>query len=502
MPYYEVENFGAGVDTRRNELGAPAGTLRSLVNAHITPGGEIEKRKVFALAFDLIDGEYADYYEHSFGLASEGEGLVTFKDAAIADPPGTWPTDGLWTWGYTPPDTSGDGYSGQSLTLLKLTGSDFANAVPDAVALDTLVDWDIYNGKIYLVAQGGPNGTPQHFYDGARVTGGQGKYIRTFKSKMYSVDDTTIYFSAPTDPTDWTGTGSGYIDSLTFASSTGRLNGLEIYYDNLAVFSTSGVQIWAMDADPDNNALIQVIRATGLLGVSTPIQYGDGDVMYLAADGIRSLRARDSSNAGSVSDVGSPIDAEIQKSFRSEYDNYVNQTKTLLDAGTGRFWLSFGEHIWVLSFFPGPKVTAWSQYIPEYDGEILCVKNMTQARQQPVVLADDGRIYVYGGLTGDDYDLSEAVATLPFMGLGYPAHEKLFKGLDIIATSSWEAEMAPQSNAPMYIPISTTVGSTIDHGRIGFSAQSGAISLKFRARDAKASTLASVFVHYDLAEAE
>ena len=53
MAYYVTENFSAGIDTRKHPLTAPAGTLRQLLNCHITPGGEIEKRLAFVEGFDV-----------------------------------------------------------------------------------------------------------------------------------------------------------------------------------------------------------------------------------------------------------------------------------------------------------------------------------------------------------------------------------------------------------------------------------------------------------------
>ena len=40
--YYEIADFKEGMDLRKSVLTAPAGTLRLLQNAHITPGGEID----------------------------------------------------------------------------------------------------------------------------------------------------------------------------------------------------------------------------------------------------------------------------------------------------------------------------------------------------------------------------------------------------------------------------------------------------------------------------
>ena len=47
MPFFEIQNFKFGLDTRRSELTSQPGTLEVLQNAHINQGGEIEKRKSF-----------------------------------------------------------------------------------------------------------------------------------------------------------------------------------------------------------------------------------------------------------------------------------------------------------------------------------------------------------------------------------------------------------------------------------------------------------------------
>ena len=49
-----INNFSAGLDLRRSSLTAPAGTLRTLKNLHVTPGGEIEKRYAF-VKFATVD---------------------------------------------------------------------------------------------------------------------------------------------------------------------------------------------------------------------------------------------------------------------------------------------------------------------------------------------------------------------------------------------------------------------------------------------------------------
>ena len=44
MAYIVIEDFRAGLDRRKLPVSSPQGSLQSLENAHITRGGEIEKR--------------------------------------------------------------------------------------------------------------------------------------------------------------------------------------------------------------------------------------------------------------------------------------------------------------------------------------------------------------------------------------------------------------------------------------------------------------------------
>jgi hypothetical protein len=47
MAYIALQNFNRGLDSRRSELTSAPGTLSQCENAHITVGGEVEKRKAF-----------------------------------------------------------------------------------------------------------------------------------------------------------------------------------------------------------------------------------------------------------------------------------------------------------------------------------------------------------------------------------------------------------------------------------------------------------------------
>ena len=80
MAYLVVENFVGGLDTRRHILTSKPGSVVELRNAHITRGGEIEKRKVFELYKTLPSG--------TFGLNVCSNKLYTFgsQDLSVPSP--------------------------------------------------------------------------------------------------------------------------------------------------------------------------------------------------------------------------------------------------------------------------------------------------------------------------------------------------------------------------------------------------------------------------------
>jgi hypothetical protein len=87
--YLLIENFNNGMDSRRMALTSKPGTLQSLINCHITRGGEIEKRKAFV--------PIATVSSNTFGVHSANGQLVTFGSVA---PGSVTITQG----GFGPPD--------------------------------------------------------------------------------------------------------------------------------------------------------------------------------------------------------------------------------------------------------------------------------------------------------------------------------------------------------------------------------------------------------------
>ena len=674
MAYILVEDFKAGLDTRKTILTAPPGSLQTLENAHITRGGEIEKRKAFK--------SYAALPANTFGIAAANNQLYVFGSAAAP----TMPTGVLY----------------QRLQH------------PTGLAMTGVLDWETFNGKLYVVAQYS-DGSVYHFYDGARVTdwydgrarasfsvtggsasagatasgsfvlggGGIGDQItavrvastnllsasvdydtdlattvaalvaeintgtgthgyvaanvgyqitltsssvgasynglavtadvtgtftvsavqdmaggadanaitsikvngveilgasvawgadnattaqavvdqvtlfgsspeyeavrngtavnitastsgttangysvqittsgnvtanptsttmaggadssgtytpgtscRTVKSKMYSTSGSLLHFSAINDPVHWTTsyTGAGIINMANQDAGSESLVGLEIYYNRVAVFSRSSVQLWQLDADPAQNMQTQVVRNNGAVASGAIAQFGDADVFYLSDSGLRSLRARDASNAAAVSDVGTPIDKLLVDHMAALGTAETAKAKCIVEPVTGRFWLALGDTVYVFSYFAGSKIAAWSTYKPGFTVDGFA------SLGSRVYIRAGSTVYLYGGATGSEYDSATVTVELPMLDGQQPATSKTVSGVDIACSNSWGVYLGTDPLTPTTRDmIGQVTSTTYSLGKVAALGEGTHLGLKLVCAAPGAATLSNVIVHF------
>jgi hypothetical protein len=572
LTYQIVDNFIAGLDTRKSPLTSAAGTLTRLINAAISPGGEIVKRRAFVQVADVTG---------SFGFAATESSLYVFGHNVVPTLP-SWSVPGV-------------ALKGQK--LINQTATDYDQT-----------DYDTFDGKIYVVGYSPSSTYPQdnqHYYDGVKTEGtGKGFYVRTFQSKVYTLRGSYLYFSTIGNPMIWdpalaaavgptgvtlhasfpttvqvpladiskfrnlmrvqisgatnTGmtvangewqifsvnatagtfvlincdtrggtsqtsgvtinpvasTGSGYINLSMQDADSEYLTSLEVYYDKLAIFASSSTQIWGVDPDPLQNAYIQLLRGSGTNAARSPLQYGNGDVLYLDQSGVRSLKARDSSNSASVSDIGSPIDPTVQAMVAAKGAAYMNKAISLLEPSVGRFWIVFEDQVLVLSYFPGPKITAWSVYtLPEIG--TAKVKFAVTCGGKVFFRTTDDKIYVYGGADGNAVNNCGVEVRLPYLDGKKPGHKKLFAAVDATVSYDYDYDTSTQKTGAWRIAVSFDPANpeaeetiaTIDRPtwNIGASELQGYdshFSLRFYNNDTLPVTLSNCAVHYELADTE
>jgi len=586
VAYFVIEDFQRGLDLRKSAVTAPAGSLRKLKNANLTPGGEIEKAKdwvPFATVGSLTRGLYAG--------RNQLEVYVSEKSATI------WP-------GGTPP------WVGVSeVQLNPVRGLQFPELV-------RILSADRFNGRPYIVAEF-DDGNVHHYYDGARVTAwdstmpdqiggndllhqelaracrehasfvqvygsddkivlvapepnkaigvtatilegtqtvgataahtntgtdpeiwnisingtydketlcqleitydGQSatfvvsaraaatpRFIQTFGDKVYGAVGPVLYFTGFTgtpeapDPTAWTGaTGSGFINVSTQSAGAQEIRALSAYQTNLAVFSDYNTQIWSMDPDPDKNVRVQTLDNVGALSAPSVKSFGEVDLFFLSATGVRSLRARDSSNVAGAQDVGSPVDEKVAALLAAAGGD-AQQAPAAVNPRSGQYLLAFDDEVLVFSHFPGAKVSGWSSYV--VPGDVEAFANMFGR----LFMRSGDTIYVYGGLDNDQYpsDVETEVQT-PFLSAGSPATQKTLLGLDIGCEGSWTVYLHPDpSNPDLYELLGTVEGTTYGfQPRFAINGQTTHFSLRFVHQGAGYARLSNVAVHYQTNEA-
>lgn len=475
MPYLIVEDFSGGVDLRKSAITSRPGTLRTLRNAFVNVGGEIEKRKTFTSVGELPAGD-------TFGLAFRNNRLAVFGTIA-AGSVGTLP-------GYT----------------------DYYQLVPTDVSrtIDRILDVSPFADGLYVIVRF-DNASIGHFYvvsgTTAQHAGVSGSNARTHQTKAYIVDGRNLRFSAVNDPDNFAGTGSGLIDVTAQDTGSTELVGIEQYYSYLALFARNAIQIWQMDTDPANNTLVQVLGNIGLVAPNAAAKYGNGDVLFLSDTGIRSVRARDSSNAAVLNDIGSPIDPRISERRADLTPEDAEKIAALVDPLSGHFWLVWGSEVFVLAYYPNSKVTAWSTFEPP-----ITVDYVTLANSR-VAFRSGEELFVYGsvppsgspfdpnvpvGSTSALYDASTVEIELPPIDVGQPATDKTWQALDIACEGVWAVYVNPDPSQPgAWTLVNTISGSTYGLGALPLGMRSTHLAVKLVSAASGLARVSRVVVHYE-----
>lgn len=330
-----------------------------------------------------------------------------------------------------------------------------------------------------------------------------GTFVRTLGSKVYSPSGPTLHFSGIQIPTGWTtdNVGAGFIDMSSYASGSEEVKAVAKYQSNIAVFSETNIQIWYVDPDPALNRQSQELNNTGTASPRSVTQFGDNDLFYLSESGLRSLRARDSSNAASTTDIGVPVDTLITAALADLTTAEREKVFGLIEPGEGRFWLIIKEKIFVFSFFNGAKVSAWSTYNTTCEGVAFEVEEAVVFGRR-VFLRSGDTIYVYGGLGSElTYDDTEAVAQIPYLDADTPWLQKFLDGIDVAAQGTWKIYIAMNPNNleaqdSIGVVADTIADTTFNEGRIPAQGKSSHFSLIFKKQSDGYARLGSCVLHF------
>ncbi len=374
----------------------------------------------------------------------------------------------------------------------------FATAVGAKVNVVAVDGGTAANGRALVIVNTGDattSVTSASLAGGAAVasTYVPGEFAKPAKSKMYSVSGSALHFSKIDDPTDLTDAvnGAGFINLSNNALGSEKLTSLANYQNNLAVFSERTVQIWFIDVDAGSNQQLQVLNNTGSVAPQSVIEFGDSDVFYLSESGIRSLRARDASNAAFTSDVGNAIDPLVIAELRANR-LAARSAVAVLEPRDGRYMMSIGGKIYVFSYFPASKVSAWSVYEPGFTVEAWAIVG------RKLYCRAGDTLYLFGGEDGATYDNSQVVIQIPYLDGRAPATYKQFKGLDMACEGEWLVQACTDPNdLTKRQDVATVYETTYATGHVTLQEYSPMLAFRLVNSRTGPAKIGNMVLHYD-----
>lgn len=571
MSYFILEDFRLGQDSRKSPLTAAPGTLTTLINGHITRGGDLEVRKSLVSTYTIPTG--------TFGLGAVGGHLYVFGSGVdpgvpagltyqrLQHPSGSAMTQVVcvnifdsklyvvakFADGSTQHFFNGvliddftDGKSRGSFTIVSGTNSAGVNKVSTVTVngveiLGGAVDWvtsnsdtatavaaqitthgtytavasgpkviiaaltpgTAANGFVIVVTSAGDvtTGSLAPFADGIAQTVTPGDTAATFGTKVYTISRSSLVFSAINDPTDYndtTGIGAGTINMSNHSSGSEVLTALQVFYNKLAIFAEEAVQLWFVEADDANNTQAQVIQNTGTSSSRSVAAFGDGDVFYLARNGVRALKARDTNNVATVSEVGTAIDTDVIDYLGTLTAAQVANAVAVVEPVDKRYWLSIGERVYVYSYFSGSKIAAWSTY--EFG---VSITDFAVLADRVYARAGD-TVYLYGGADNDTYDADTVCEFLvPYMDAKTPGNTKSLEAIDMVAEGTWSIQMCSNPKRPDdFDDVGIFTGSTLDDLANPAHARGPYFAFKFTHQKAEYARFSRFIMYFEKDEAK
>lgn len=304
------------------------------------------------------------------------------------------------------------------------------------------------------------------------------------------------------DPMDWTdpsaSSGAGFINLSSQSDGALDLVGAAEYNGKCAIFSRSVIVVYTLAADAQNIAVSQTLENTGTMAARSVVTYGANDAYYLDDTGIRSLRSRDGYDAAYASDVGSAIDPFIQGLMAGTVNRDLVKAKSVIEGTDGRFFMSMGDKIIVLSYFPASKITAWS-YI---DFEQTIDELVRSDRD--LYLRTGDTIYTYGGEDGNTYpDAGEfpVLAVTPFVSANDPAAKKQLKSYDHIASNVWRVEaLVDPNDTTKTVDLGRVTGVTNNDMAAWWPGYTSLFALQYTCDSAGYASLSATANHFDTGE--
>jgi len=254
-------------------------------------------------------------------------------------------------------------------------------------------------------------------------------------SHVFAGDKDIVPYSAAVNPTDWsTANNAGYLPSGLNNYGNNPVAALGLYRSNLVIFNSGGYQMWQIDPDPQNMALLDA-KPVGSIWPRA-IQAVANDLLFLAPVGVRNLAAAGPAASMQAGSMGEAIDPIVQARLTAGTYEAIG----LYYPARGQYWLLFGPEALVLTTH-GDGLESWSRYLfPDaitdwtLNGGALYLRTAGNLvwKFDPTALVDDaGGANV--GFSG--------IVQWPYLDCGPIGINKMLIGLDLIGAGDVKVQI-------------------------------------------------------------
>ena len=167
----------------------------------------------------------------------------------------------------------------------------------------------------------------------------QSKYVVAAASKLFVLDGDICNYCATTNPLDWTSEAdAGFLPIGLQSYGTNPFLAAGLYRSNLVFFNSQGLQMWQVDEDPANMALLDAIPVGCTQHRS--LSSINNDLFFLAGQGVRTMGISAGSGNLQAGDVGMPIDPLVQAAELWATTNNVTPIGSYFPS-LGQYFLAF-----------------------------------------------------------------------------------------------------------------------------------------------------------------
>ena len=295
------------------------------------------------------------------------------------------------------------------------------------------------------------------------------KIVQIAASKVYAADNDIIRYSATVNPLDWSSPNdAGYLPYglQTYGDNPAAAMGL--YRSNLTIFSASGFQMWQVDEDPANTALMDALPIASTNNRAlTPVA---NDLLFLSSKGVRSVGVSASGVNLQSGDVGMPIDPMVQQALALAAGNPDVRIMSTFVPADAQYWISFSNYpmvdITITGDMPDAQVgtpVAGAYHIS--GGTPPYVVTLNSGSLPPgIVLNSDGSYFGTYSVTGSyawQIKVVDSIGTIALKGDGAN-----------VGTMTIAGDLG---NGRSGFPVNYTYTSTGGAGAVTFSINAGAL---------------------------